>query len=79
MRQDLPRRHGAHRGKRDRVEKRLAGGESWVAREENAALSDTHRTAGKRKDETGTLSAEPWCEYYRIRYYLSSEKLKAVD
>src|ERR1700730_6892061 len=31
------------------------------------------------RDETGTLSAEPWARDYRIRYYLSSEKLKAVD
>jgi hypothetical protein len=58
-RRDLPRRHRAHRGKRTSVEKWLVGSESWVAREENAALSDTHRIVGKRKDETGTLSAEP--------------------
>jgi hypothetical protein len=43
-------------------EKWLVGSESWVAREDNAALSDTHRIAGERKDETGTLSAEPWVE-----------------
>jgi hypothetical protein len=30
----------------------------------------------KRKDRTGTLSAEPCVRGYRIRYYLSNEKLK---
>jgi len=35
--------------------------------------------AGKRKEEAGTLSAEPWARDYRIRYYLSSEKLKTVN
>jgi hypothetical protein len=28
------------------------------------------------RDEAGTLSAEPWPIYYRIRYYLSSGKLR---
>ena len=37
------------------------------------------RVAEERRDETGTLSAEPWGRDYRIRYYLSSEKLKVVD
>jgi hypothetical protein len=60
-------------------EKWLAGSEWWVAREENTALSDTHRIAGKKRDETGTRSAEPWCRGYRIRYYLSSEKIKSVN
>jgi hypothetical protein len=31
------------------------------------------------RDETGTLSTEPSVMDYRIRYYLSSEKLRAVD
>jgi hypothetical protein len=31
------------------------------------------------RDETGTLSVEPWGKDYRIRYYLSSEKLRTVD
>jgi len=37
------------------------------------------RVEGGRRNETGTLSAEPWIGYYRIRYCLSSEKLKAMD
>jgi hypothetical protein len=33
----------------------------------------------KGRVETGTQSAEPYPEDYRIRYYLSSGKLKTVD
>jgi hypothetical protein len=40
---------------------------------------NTVRVAEERRDETGTLSAEPWIGDYRIRYCLSSEKLRAVD
>jgi len=39
----------------------------------------THGVAEEGRDETGTLSAEPWVRDYRIRYYLSSEKLRTVD
>jgi hypothetical protein len=39
----------------------------------------THRVGEKGRDATGTLSAEPWVRDYRIRYYLSSGKLNAVD
>ena len=46
---------------------------------QNRRVADTHGVAVEGRDETGTLSAEPWIGYYRIRYYLSSEKLKAVD
>jgi len=42
-------------------------------------FQDAVRVAEERRDETGTLSAEPWLAYCRIRYCLSSEKLKAVD
>ena len=35
---------------------------------------DAVRVAEGRRGETGTRSAEPWVEYYRIRHYLSSEK-----
>ena len=42
---------------------KIKGEEKWlvssVAREHNGALSDTHRLAGERRDETGTQSAEP--------------------
>src|SRR3984893_13277277 len=38
----------------------------------------THWVGGEGRDETGTLSAEPWVRDYRIRYYLSSEKLKVL-
>src|SRR5258708_23342522 len=37
-------------------------------------VAKTHRVAGKRRGETGTLSAEPWFREYRIGYYSSSEK-----
>jgi hypothetical protein len=40
---------------------------------------DAVRVGEVRRDETGTRSAEPWIRDYRIRYYLSSEKLKVVD
>jgi hypothetical protein len=40
---------------------------------------DAVRVGEERRDETGTLSAEPCVRDYRIRYYLSSEKLRAVD
>ena len=46
---------------------------------QNRRVADTHGVAVERRDETGTLSAEPWVRDYRIRYYLSSEKLKTVD
>jgi hypothetical protein len=36
------------------------------------------RAAEEGRGETGTLSAEPCVVDYRIRYYLSSEKLRAV-
>jgi hypothetical protein len=38
--------------------------EKWlvVAREDDAGLSDTHRISGGRRDETGTLLAEPWTD-----------------
>jgi len=39
----------------------------------------TDWVAGKRREETGTLLAEPWTTDYRIRYYLASEKLRPVD
>jgi hypothetical protein len=42
-------------------------------------LRDALRVAEGRRDETGTLSAKPWVGDYRIRYYLSSEKLKAAE
>ena len=32
------------------------GSEQWVGRDYNTALLDTHRIAGKGKDETGTMS-----------------------
>jgi len=38
------------------------GSESWVAGEDNVALSHTHRIAEEREDETGTLSVEPCLE-----------------
>ena len=44
-----------------------------------AGYGNTHGVAEEERDETGTLSAEPWSRDYRIRYYLSSEKLRAVD
>jgi len=37
---------------------------------------DAVRVGKERRDETGTLSVEPWIGGYRIRYYLSSEKLR---
>jgi hypothetical protein len=60
-------------------EKWLVGSEWWVTGEDNVTLSDTHRIAGKGRDETGTRSAEPWLGDYRIRYCLSRYKLKTVD
>jgi hypothetical protein len=36
------------------------------------------QVAEERRGGTGALSAEPWIGDYRIRYYLSSEKLRAV-
>ena len=42
-------------------------------------LRDAVRVGEVRRDETGTLSAEPLPRDYRIRYYLSSEKLRVVD
>ena len=46
---------------------------------QNRRVADTHGVAVERRDETGTLSAEPWVGHYRIRYYLSSEKLRLVN
>jgi hypothetical protein len=43
-----------------------------------ARYEDTRRVAGERKDQTGHYQ-QPWLRDYRIRYYLSSYKLKAVD
>jgi len=43
-----------------------------------AGYENTHGVAGELGDQTGTLSATLVIEY-RIRYYLSSEKLKAVN
>jgi hypothetical protein len=42
-------------------------------------VAGTPGMAEKGGDEPGTLSAEPWGRDYRIRYYLSSEKLKACN
>src|SRR5260370_14534156 len=63
-RRDLPQRH------RDTEADRR-----WVG---SGVHGDTWGW-GRKKDETGTRSAEPWVSYYRIRYYLSSEKLKPVN
>ncbi len=51
----------------------------WIVRKGEAGGAGTHRVALEGRDETGTLSAEPWVRDCRIRYYLSSEKLKAVN
>src|SRR5258708_1419217 len=40
----------------------LMGSESWVAGEDNVALSHTDRIAEEREDETGTLSVEPYLD-----------------
>jgi hypothetical protein len=37
------------------------------------------RVAEERRDETGTLSAEPWVENYRMLHYLSNDKLTVVN
>ena len=50
-----------------------------VTGRENRRDASTHWTQEEGGYETGTLSAEPCTKDYRIRYYLSSEKLKAVD
>jgi hypothetical protein len=47
--------------------------------DKNRRVAKTQRVAEEGRDETGTQSAEPWIKDYRIRYYLSSEKLKTVD
>src|ERR1700739_1407607 len=52
----------------------MADAQGWNQRKS----ADTHVVAEKRRGGTGTLSAEPWIGGYRIRYCLSSEKLKAV-
>ena len=44
-----------------------------------ACDAKTHWVAEERREVTGTLSAEPWSRDYRIRYCLSSEKLRAVN
>jgi hypothetical protein len=50
--------------------------EWWVAGQGESADADTHGAAVGGRDETGTPSAEPYLRDYRIRYYLSSEKLR---
>jgi hypothetical protein len=47
--------------------------------EQNRGAADTHGVAGKRRGETGTLFGRTLTERYRIRSYLSSDKLKTVD
>jgi hypothetical protein len=47
--------------------------------DKNRRVAETHWVSEEGRDETGTLSAEPWARDYRIRYYLSSEKLSVVD
>jgi hypothetical protein len=37
------------------------------------------RGCGRSKGRNGDIVSRTWIEYYRIRYYLSSEKVKAVD
>ena len=49
----------------------------WQLVDVNSPKTDW--VAGKRREETGTRLAEPWARDYRIRYYLSSEKLRPVD
>ena len=46
---------------------------------QNRRVAETHGLLGESRDEAGTLSAEPWFIDYRIGYYLSSEKLRAMN
>jgi hypothetical protein len=60
---------------------KVAGG-LWVVSSvegSGASCAETDGIEGERREGTGTRSAEPWGKYYRIGYYLSSEKLKTVD
>ncbi len=58
------------------------GGREWVVdrgQRLEASYAKTQRVGDEGRDETGTLSAEPWVRGYRMRNYLSSNKLKDVD
>ena len=53
--------------------RKTKSGGKWVVdgtQRVGRAGADTQGVEGKRRDETGTLSAEPWVKEYRIRYYL---------
>ena len=57
----------------------VVSGGSWVVRRRESAGADTHLVAGQRREAAGALSVEPWVRDYRMRYYLSSEKLNVLD
>jgi hypothetical protein len=46
---------------------------------ERASTAKTHLLEGERREGAGALLAEPWVICYLISYYLSSEKLRAVE
>jgi hypothetical protein len=62
-------------------EGRLRGkvGSGWCVVGSGEPGENTLWVWGEGRDEAGTRSAEPWVGDYRIRYCLSSEKLRAVD
>jgi hypothetical protein len=53
----------------------------WFGDESPGILGDDENTrgGGGKEEGNGDTVNKPWVGDYRIRYYLSSEKLKTVD
>jgi len=68
------------RQEKPRVRNSVIRRDLWVAEDgKGVRLLKTHMLEEERMDETGTLSEEPCLKEYRIRTYLSSDKLRVVD